>query len=235
MIKAIIFDWFNTLARYEPPREKVHSQALKEFGINIEPVKLIAPLLAADKVFFEQNITSPIRKRTAEEQDEFYAHYEEILMMEAGLKFNKDLPHKVFRKGREMFGDQLDFVLFDDVLPGLNALHNLRLTVGLVTNLAKDMAFLIHKLGLGKYLDFVITPYDAGVDKPDPKIFKAALGKAGVTSKEAIYIGDQYKVDILGALSAGIQPMLIDRYGLYPDFKECPRITSLSEIPQYLK
>jgi len=81
----------------------------------------------------------------------------------------------------------------------------------------------------------VITPYDAGVDKPDPKIFKAALGKAGVTSKEAIYIGDQYKVDILGALSAGIQPMLIDRYGLYPDFKECPRITSLSEIPQYLK
>ena len=97
------------------------------------------------------------------------------------------------------------------------------------------MGPLVHKLGLEEYLDFIVTPYDAGADKPDPKIFKAALVKAGVTAKEAIYIGDQYKVDILGAISAGIQPLLVDRYGLYLDFKEYPRITGLFQIAQYLK
>ena len=234
MIKAVIFDWFNTLARYEPPREEVHSGALKEFGINIEPVKLIVPLLAADKFFFEQNIVSPIRKRSDKDQDDLYAHYEEILMTEAGLKFDKELPRKVFHKGKELFGDHLDFVLFDDVLLGLKALHNLKLKIGLVTNLAKNMGPLVQKLGLEEYLDFIVTPYDAGADKPDPKIFKAALVKAEVTEKEAIYIGDQYKVDIVGARSAGIQPLLIDRYSLYPDFKECPRITSINEIKKYL-
>ena len=150
MIKAVIFDWFNTLARYEPPREEVHSGALKQFGINIEPVKLIAPLLAADKFFFEQNIISPIRKRSEQDQDNFYARYEEILMTEAGLKFDKELPRKVLRKGRELYGDELDFVLFDDVITGLRALHSLKLKIGLVTNLSKRYGAVSTQAGAGR-------------------------------------------------------------------------------------
>lgn len=230
----MIFDWFNTLARYEPPREEVHSRALKEYGIDIKPVKLIAPLLAADKYFFEQNARLPVRKRNAEEQEKLYTSYEETLMTEAGLKFEQGLPGKVYHKGKELFGDRLDFVLFEDVLPTMQALQERKLIIGLLTNYAKDMTPLIRKLGLEPYINFVITPYDAGADKPNPQIFRTALAKAAVNANEAIYIGDQYKVDMLGARSAGIKALLLDRYDLSSDVKDFPRITSLSEIEQYL-
>lgn len=236
MIKAVIFDWFNTLARYEPPREQVHSQALKEFDIEIEPVKLIKPLLSADKFFFDENTILPVRKRSVEEQEKLYSHYEEILMTEAGLKFAKGLPLKVYRKGKDIFGDTLDFVLFDDVLPVMKTLKQKKLTIGLLTNYAKDMTPLINKLSLDPYIEFVVTPYEAGSDKPDPQIFRFALKKAGVIADETIYIGDQYKVDILGAHNAGITiALMIDRYNLYPEIKDCPRISSLVELNNYLK
>jgi len=234
LIKAVIFDWFNTLARYEPPREEVHSRALQVFGIGIDPVKLIVPLLTADKYFFDENILRPIRKRSAEEQDELYAHYEEIIMVEAGLKFDKELPYKVYQKGKELFGEILDFVLFDDVIETMKALKETGLTIGLLTNFARDMTPLIKKLGLATYIDFVVTPYDAGADKPDPRIFQTALMKAKVKSAEAIYIGDQYKVDIVGAQSVGITALLIDRYNIYSEMATCPRIANLSGLKNFL-
>jgi putative hydrolase of the HAD superfamily len=236
LIKAVIFDWFNTLARYEPPRELVHSRALHEFGIEVEPVKLIKPLLSADKYFFDENIVLPVRKRSAEEQVKLYTRYEEILMTEAGLKFAKGLPLKVYRKGKDIFGDTLDFLLFDDVLPVMKTLKERNLKIGLLTNYAKDMTPLINKLALDPYIEFVVTPYDAGADKPDPQIFRFALKKAGVIADETIYIGDQYKVDIVGAHNADITvALMIDRYNLYPEIKDCPRISSLAEVNKYLK
>jgi len=235
LIKAVIFDWFNTLARYEPPRESVHSRALQEFGIEVEPVKLIKPLLSADKYFFDENTVLPVRKRSDEEQEKLYARYEEILMIEAGLKFAQGLPLKVYHKGKELFGDALDFVLFDDVLPVMKTLRQKKLTIGLLTNYAKDMTPLIKKLALDHYIDFIVTPYDAGSDKPDPQIFRFALKKAGVIAGETIYVGDQYKVDIVGAHNAGInRALMIDRYNLYPEIKDSPRIMSMEELNSYL-
>jgi putative hydrolase of the HAD superfamily len=235
LIKSVIFDWFNTLARYEPPRELVHSRALQEFGIEVEPVKLIKPLMSADKYYFEENTIVPVRKRSAAEQEKLLTSYEEIIMIEAGLKFAKELPAKVYRKGKELFGDTLEFVLFEDVLPVMKTLKQKKLTTGLLTNYAKDMAPLIKKLALDPYVDFVVTPYDAGADKPDPQIFRFALNKAGATADETIYIGDQYKVDIVGARNAGInKALMIDRYNLYPEIKDIPRIMSLKELNPYL-
>jgi FMN phosphatase YigB (HAD superfamily) len=170
LLKSVIFDWFNTLARYEPPRELVHSKALQEFGIKVDPVKLIKPLLSADKYYFEENIAIPIRKRSAVEQEILLTRYEEILMVEAGLKFDTDLPLKVYRRGKELFGDTLDFVLFDEVIPVMKILRESKLTIGLLTNYAKDMSPLIHRLSLDTYIDFVVTPYNSGSDKPDPGI-----------------------------------------------------------------
>lgn len=235
MIKAVIFDWFNTLARYEPPRETVHSKALQEFGFKVPPANLIKPLLSADKYYFDENMKIPIRNRSAAEQEKIMVRYEEIVMNEAGLQFSPDLPEKVYRRGNVLFRDMLDFVLFEEVLSLMKDLKEKELAIGLLTNYAKDMSPLINRLGLSNYIDFVVTPYNAGTDKPDPGIFRFALQQAGVRADEAIYVGDQYKIDIVGAQSAGIaKALMIDRYDLYPDVKDCTRIKSLSEINDYL-
>ena len=84
------------------------------------------------------------------------------------------------------------------------------------------------------YLDMVLSSQEIGSAKPDPLIFIAALKKLNVQAREAIYIGDQYETDVLGARGAGINPILIDRFDLYLQISDCPRIRSLSEVLKYL-
>jgi len=54
LIKAIFFDWFNTLAHYYPPREELESQALKELGFAVSPKELSYGLYLGDKMMYER-------------------------------------------------------------------------------------------------------------------------------------------------------------------------------------
>jgi len=127
-----------------------------------------------------------------------------------------------------------NFVLFDDVLSTLATLKQQKLILGLLTNATRDMVSVYHKLGLEPYLDFVVTSEEVGSDKPKPPIFLAALDRAGVNASEAAHIGDQYEIDVVGARGAGIKPILIDRYDIYPEVSDCPRFHSLTELAEYL-
>ncbi len=233
MIKAIFFDWFNTLARYEPPREELHSQALREFGIEVSPEKILPGVLTADMYFFGENANSPVEKRDRKERAEVYTRYQKIILSEAGVKADQELLAKVLNKVEQLFKG-ITFTLFDDVLSTLETLKEQRFTLGLLTNLAQDMSPLCHKLGLESYLDFVVTSQQVGADKPEPPIFLAALDRAKVEASQAVHVGDQYKLDVVGARRVGINPILIDRYDLYPEVSDCSRIRDLTELAQYL-
>jgi len=233
LIKAIFFDWFNTLARYEPPREELHSQALKEFGIERSPEEILPGVLAADSYFFEENANSSVEKRDSKRRVEVYAHYQQIVLTKAGVEADQELLAKVMKKIGELF-EGTTFALFDDVLSTLKILKQQNFILGLLTNLAKDMGPICRKLGLESYLDFVVTSEEAGADKPNPPIFQVALRQAKVDASEAIHVGDQYKIDVVGARGVGINPILIDRYNLYPEFSDCPRIRNLTELARYL-
>jgi HAD superfamily hydrolase (TIGR01549 family) len=235
VIKAIFFDWFNTLARYDPPREELQSQALREFGIKAAVEKVRQGLAAGDKYLFDENFSSPLRKRSREEQAKLYLRHQEIILTEIGVAVTEqpDLSGKILMRLRELSRDS-HFVLFDDVLPTLKALRKQKLTLGLLTNLDRDMTPLCRELGLEPYLDFVVTSGEVDSDKPHAPIFLTALERAGVKAAEAIHIGDQYKVDVVGARGVGIAPLLLDRYDLSPEVNDCPRLHSLSEVPKYL-
>ena len=235
MIKAVFFDWFNTLARYEPPREELQSQALQEFGIYISPQKIMPGLLVADKGFFEENTIFPVRKRSPEEQAKIYTSYQKTILTEAGVNVSSepDMFLKIMQKVQQL-SQGMNFTLFDDVLPTLLALKEQNLTLGLLTNLDRDMKPICHELGLEPYLNFTVTFGEVGVDKPNPPIFLTALQRAGVNASEAVHVGDQYRLDVIGARGVGITPILIDRYNLYPEVSDCPRIHSLTKLAQYL-
>ena len=236
MIKAVFFDWFNTLAHYEPPREELQSQALSESGIDIPPQKIIRGLAVADREFFEENTISPIRKRDPEEQAKVYTRYQRTILTESGVDVSTqpEILPRVMQRVREL-SRGMRFVLFGDVLPTVSTLKERKLTLGLLTNLDREMKSICHDLGLEPYLDFIITSGEVGEDKPKPPIFLVALERARVEASEAVHIGDQYKVDVLGARGVGINALLLDRHDLYTEVSDCPRIRSLTEVTQYLK
>lgn len=233
MIKAVFFDWFNTLARFDPPREELHSQALRQFGIEISPKELLPALLIADQEWFEENIKSKVEERSPQERAELGLRYEATILAKAGINAPQEILIKILNRVQQLYKGTT-FVLFDDVLPTLKILKEQNFIVGLLTNVAQDMKPICHQLGLDSYLDFVVTSGEVGADKPQPPIFLAALERAAVKASEAVHVGDQYKLDVVGARGVGIATILIDRYDLYPRVSDCPRIRSLSEVAQYL-
>jgi len=233
VIKAIFLDWFNTLAHYEPPHYEIHRRACQHFGIEVSPEKIMKGVLLADRYFFEENTLSPVEKRSPEEKAEVYIRYQDTALTEAGVKVPKELLLKIMKKASELF-EGMTFALFDDVLPTLETLKERNFILGMLTNLSRDMNPICRELGLEPYLDFVVTSGEVGADKPEPPIFLAALERAGVNAAQAMHVGDQYKLDVVGARGVGINPVLIDRYDLYPEVSDCPRIRNLTELAQYL-
>ena len=55
------------------------------------------------------------------------------------------------------------------------------------------------------------SPPEAGAAKPDPAIYRTALGKIRCESEEALFVGDSLETDVAGAEAAGMRALLLDR------------------------
>jgi len=99
---------------------------------------------------------------------------------------------------------------------GLAALRRLGLVVGCISNSDGTVARLLAQVGFAGLLDPIVDSGAVGVEKPDPEIFRSALRRAGVEAADAMYVGDLYPVDVVGARAAGLEPVLLaplSRYG----------------------
>ncbi len=231
MIKAVFFDLYNTLVRYEPPREEIEAGVLHDFGIDISAETLRRPMQIADEFIYNEIARGPLSARSREEKAALYAQYQAMLLKEAGVKFDNKLVLTLLGRMQQV---RMDLVLFDDVKPALDALKSRGLVLGLISNIEQDIAGTLDKLGLRSRLGVVVTSQDAGSSKPKPEIFQYALRQAGVRPAEAIYIGDQYQVDVIGARGAGMKGILLDRTGQYENIADCPRVQSLAEVVAHL-
>jgi HAD superfamily hydrolase (TIGR01549 family) len=128
---------------------------------------------------------------------------------------------------------EIPLELYSDVEPTLTRLNKDGYFLGLISNAPPDTARVVEVLGLRKYLGSVVISGDVGYSKPHPEIFRIALREADMSPAEAIHVGDYYEADIVGARSAGVKGLLIDREGAQTG-PDCPRVKSLDEVYQHL-
>lgn len=75
----------------------------------------------------------------------------------------------------------------------------------LITNGRNDIQYgKIDRLGLRTEFDFILVSEDAGVKKPDKRIFEAALTYLQLEPEQCIYVGDHPVNDIEGAANVGM-------------------------------
>ena len=97
---------------------------------------------------------------------------------------------------------------FDDVVPGLTRLKE-KFRLGSVSNGFADLDV----IGLAHHFETSVAAYRFGRAKPDPAIFHAACDALAVKPCEAVYVGDDIDLDVLGAANAGMRTVWINRFG----------------------
>jgi len=157
---------------------------------------------------------------------QLYAEFFEAL----GLPQSRGLASAVYQRA------QLpeNWSLFPEVMGLLAELKGRGLILGVVSDWGDWLPDLLLSLGLTRYLDFVIVSALVGATKSTPHIFRLALERAGVRPNEALYVGDSYHTDILGARAVGLRPILLDRSPSVPTTLDCPVIRNLEEIWEFL-
>ena len=98
--------------------------------------------------------------------------------------------------------------LYDDVRPVLADLSR-DFTLVALTNGNADLEV----AGVSPYFAFCISPAEAGVQKPDPRMFEVALARAGVSAARAVHVGDQPLYDVEGARRASLASVWLNRGG----------------------
>jgi putative hydrolase of the HAD superfamily len=107
-------------------------------------------------------------------------------------------------------------------------------TIGVVSNAEGNVARDLDTAGYQGLFATVVDSHVVGVEKPDPEIFRIALGRLDADPVTTVFVGDLPAVDVVGARAAGITPILIDRHDLYPD-SGTHRIKSIRDLPQLLE
>ena len=105
------------------------------------------------------------------------------------------------------------FGVFDDSHPTLEYLKA-NYKIGLVTNAHRVFAEPELKMvNLYTHWDVLVMSSDHGISKPDPNLFFIALEQLNLTPDDAIYVGDSIEHDVIGAQSAGMKVVHINREG----------------------
>lgn len=126
-----------------------------------------------------------------------------------------------------------EVVLYDDVLPALERL-SVRYRLFAISNGNADLA----AIGLVHFFERTLAAREAGMLKPDPRIFRMLLDAAGVVAARAIHVGDDPEADVEGARRAGVTPVWLNRDGIaWPREIGAPRdvISSLSDLVRLLE
>ena len=109
------------------------------------------------------------------------------------------------------------------LLPGAaQALAEIRAR-GVRVGIASNFDLLIHDiltgLGIADLFEAVVLPAEVRTTKPDPRFFRQALVRLGVTAGETLFLGDDLERDLAGARAVGITAV------------HAPSLATLSDLP----
>jgi putative hydrolase of the HAD superfamily len=220
-VRAVIFDAGNTLLRmnYGVIAEHLSGRGLAASPAEVEDAELRArvrldPHLAPGAASTESTVT--------------HGRYLRYLLEH--LTVTDDAEIEAIARWRRAYNPPVG--LWNRADPeALAALRRVRaagLVAGVISNSNGSVRSILEETGLAAHLDFVIDSSVVGVEKPDPRIFHLGLRAAGVAPGEAVYVGDLYSVDVLGARAAGLDGILLDPRGFWAP-RDCRLARGLAE------
>lgn len=208
MIKIVSFDIGNTLIKSPKGKSLLHMLE-KETDIS-------------SKIFVEAYRNHFILKKST--LDSFCG--------EIGIS-----PSRVSEVVNEYFNKKPSYEVWKEVPYVLTKLKEANIKLIAISNKSYCNPTSLQTYGLKAYFEREIYSCDVGYAKPDTSIFYTAVEGMECSQSEVLHVGDSYKSDYLGALSAGWKALLLDREEEKQEMKENKVYTihNLGEILSLIK
>ena len=232
-IRAVLFDFDGTLRHNDPSAHEFFFDFAVDQGAQDSPENRRSALRWAHQYW---NSKGGIITDTAEyghDSPEFWLNYanQYLRAFNCPDEQAEDLAPALTRHMADRYDP--DHRIDPEIPDLVEALRSSGLALAVVSNRNNPFTELMDTLGLTPYFDFAMAAGEVNSWKPDPEIFFHAMERTGTEPAETVYVGDNYYADIIGARTAGLNPVLIDPEQVFPD-ADCIRIEALSEIPGVL-
>jgi putative hydrolase of the HAD superfamily len=203
-IRAVLFDAGNTIAMPDWARisnvvEQVSSRQFNETELQ----RKISAILA------EADNDQDFLRKLADRLIPVGWHYRRLY---SGLGIGEqEIENLISALNAEHQKRHLWSKLNKDAIPVFEELKRRKMTLGVISN-SEDgqVKALLSQMGVDKYFDLHLDSHVIGLAKPDPKIFLHAINELNVLPQEAVYVGDMYRQDVMGAQRAGLRAVLYD-------------------------
>jgi len=172
MIKAVIFDMYETLITLFESPIYFGKQIAEDIGINVDEFL---------KIWDSKEQDRTIGKVTLEELIETIMRKYEC--------YSEDLHKKVVEKRIAIKQDCFSH-LHPEIIPMLSELKRRKIKVGLISNCFSEEVMVIRESILFPFFDAIYMSYEQGIKKPDKEIFKRCMNELSVLPQECLYIGD---------------------------------------------
>ncbi len=197
MIKAVIFDFDNTLMDFMKVKRAAVSSAVDA---------MIDAGLTMNKNEMIEKIYSVYWKEGIEDQHIF----DKVLQQEFGQIDYKILAAGIIGYRRAKEGSMC---LYPHVQLTLTSLLKMGISMVVVSDAPRLPVWMrICSFGLQHLFDYVFTYEDVGEKKPSPKPFRMALRKLNLCAESVLMVGDIIERDIEGAKKLGIKTVFA-KYG----------------------
>ena len=224
MIQAIVFDFGQTLVDsadgFRTAEKEAQRKASAALGLTDEEAFLTVYRKIRSRFHARSDFS---RKRILEAVFRHYGHEVDSALLE---RWETEYWEKI----KAMTS------VFPETEAVLTALRG-RYRLALITNAQGQTEMGKHRLGnypeLMRFFAVIVVAGEGGIPaKPDPQPFRLCLDQLGITPGDAVYVGDDWRIDIRGSEAAGMHPVWLRHRSLRRNW---PQVETAAPVIDHLE
>lgn len=221
-IDNIVFDFGDTLATLDPPKEVLCLEVLRELGYHHSIDRVIKAYMQVE--YFMHQRASSLKNK--DDKANFYTSYNNELAM--SLKIERD-SGQFDQLMQQHFNVKKHWVVYPEVKAVLSSLYH-DYDLYILANWDLSLSCICRRNTIEAFFKGIYCSEELGAEKPDPEIFLGFIDKTKITPERSIYVGNEYRADVVGSRHCNFTPILIDRDNIYDGDCDCSHIRSISEL-----
>jgi putative hydrolase of the HAD superfamily len=209
--KVIFLDAVGTLFGVKGSVGEVYSQIAQEFGVEVSSDTINQHFFPCFQVSPPPTFPGVDQQDILQCEFDWWRNISYQTFEKAGVIAQFSDFSAFFSELYIHFGTAEPWFVYPDVVTSLKKWQKMGIELGIISNFDSRIYTVLQSLELRDFFQSITISTQAGVAKPEPKIFAIALEKHHCPPAAAWHIGDSIKEDYQAANTAGLRGIWINR------------------------